>query len=183
MNRFIAKIVARPNGNGGRGRSTQHQERRLGHLVTRAESAPCTCPGRLRTRSRERLDDCRHRGRRGRDRAHPDAGSARLRHRDPPPVRRRRRELLAAARRAAQARLDAGELPGLPARDRGRSARATGPSPPSRPTCGTAAWRSPARRPQDDHQRAQLGRAACSWRTSRTPTRRPGRTSSRARPT
>ena len=43
MNRFIAKIVARPNGNGGGGRSTQHQERR-GHVVTRAESAPCTCP-------------------------------------------------------------------------------------------------------------------------------------------
>jgi len=42
MNRFIAKIVARPNGNGGRGRSTPHQERRP--VVTRAESAPCTCP-------------------------------------------------------------------------------------------------------------------------------------------
>ena len=42
MNRFIAKIVARPTG-GGERRSTQRQERR-GHVVTRAESAPCTCP-------------------------------------------------------------------------------------------------------------------------------------------
>jgi hypothetical protein len=42
MNRFIAKIVTRPNGNAGGGRSTPHQERRL--VVTRAESAPCTCP-------------------------------------------------------------------------------------------------------------------------------------------
>ena len=33
------------------------------------------------------------------------------------------------------------------------------------------------RRPQDDHQRAQLRRAASSWPTSRTRTRRPGRTS------
>ena len=43
MNRFIAKIVARPNGNGGGGSTTQSQERRLGYVVTRAESAPCTC--------------------------------------------------------------------------------------------------------------------------------------------
>jgi hypothetical protein len=39
MNRFIAKIVGRPNGGGGR--STPHEERRP--VVTRAESAPCTC--------------------------------------------------------------------------------------------------------------------------------------------
>ena len=44
MNRFIAKIVGRPNGNGGGGVAAQTQQRRLGYVVTRAESAPCTCP-------------------------------------------------------------------------------------------------------------------------------------------
>jgi hypothetical protein len=43
MNRFIAKIVARPNGNGG-GRASTQQERRAGYVVTKAESSPCTCP-------------------------------------------------------------------------------------------------------------------------------------------
>jgi hypothetical protein len=40
MNRFIAKIVGRPNGKP----SAQAQQHRLGYVVTRAESAPCTCP-------------------------------------------------------------------------------------------------------------------------------------------
>ena len=35
-----------------------------------------------------------------------------------------------------------------------------------------------AGRPQDDDQRAELRARGCSWRTSRTPTRRPGRTCS-----
>lgn len=43
MNRFIAKIVGRPNGKAGAD-STQAQQHRLGYVVTRAESAPCTCP-------------------------------------------------------------------------------------------------------------------------------------------
>jgi hypothetical protein len=40
MNRFIAKIVSRPNGK----RSAQTQQHRAGYVVTTAESAPCTCP-------------------------------------------------------------------------------------------------------------------------------------------
>ncbi len=43
MNRFIAKIVARPNWTEANGAAPRRQERR-GHVVTRAESAPCTCP-------------------------------------------------------------------------------------------------------------------------------------------
>jgi hypothetical protein len=43
MDRFIAKIAARPNESGGGRRGTRKQERR-GYVVTRAESAPCTCP-------------------------------------------------------------------------------------------------------------------------------------------
>ena len=87
------------------------------------------------------------------------------------------------ARRARQAALDAGELPDfLPEtaaiRER-RLARRAGAAPISGP---------PRRdhrpgRPQDGDQRAQLRRAASSWPTSRTPTRRPGRTSSTARST
>jgi hypothetical protein len=44
MNRLIAKIVGRPNGNGGGSLSTQTQQRRVSYVVTKAESAPCTCP-------------------------------------------------------------------------------------------------------------------------------------------
>ncbi len=44
MNRFIGKIVSRPNGNGGGSSSEQAQLHRLGYVVTKAESAPCTCP-------------------------------------------------------------------------------------------------------------------------------------------
>jgi hypothetical protein len=40
MNRFIAKIVGRPNGNGG----NSAKKPRAGYIVTSAESAPCTCP-------------------------------------------------------------------------------------------------------------------------------------------
>ena len=52
-----------------------------------------------------------------------------------------------------------------------------------------AGHRGPARRdhragrPQDGDQRAQFGRQACSWPISRTPTRRAGTTTSRARST
>jgi malate synthase len=55
----------------------------------------------------------------------------------------RRRELLA-ARTARQARFDAGETARLPGRHR-HIREATGPSRRSRPTCRTAASRSPAR--------------------------------------
>lgn len=43
MNRFIAKIVHRPNGNGG-GATTKQGSRQGPYIVTKAESAPCTCP-------------------------------------------------------------------------------------------------------------------------------------------
>jgi hypothetical protein len=41
MNRFIAKIVGRPNGNGG---GSAPKKPRSVAIVTKAESAPCTCP-------------------------------------------------------------------------------------------------------------------------------------------
>jgi len=41
MNRFLAKIVGRPNGNGGSGAAKKQRAR---YVVTKAESAPCTCP-------------------------------------------------------------------------------------------------------------------------------------------
>ena len=45
MNKLIAKIVGRPNGNGGGGSlSTRTHQHRAGYVVTKAESAPCTCP-------------------------------------------------------------------------------------------------------------------------------------------
>jgi hypothetical protein len=40
MNRFLAKIVGRPDGNGG----GAAKKRRASYVVTKAESAPCTCP-------------------------------------------------------------------------------------------------------------------------------------------
>ena len=40
MNRFIAKIVGKPNGNGG----SAPKKPRSAYVVTKAESAPCTCP-------------------------------------------------------------------------------------------------------------------------------------------
>ena len=40
MNRFIAKIVGRPNGNGG----GHAQKPRAKKVLTTAETAPCTCP-------------------------------------------------------------------------------------------------------------------------------------------
>ena len=48
-------------------------------------------------------------------------------------------------REERQARFDAGELPDFPAGDAARSARATGRSRRSPPTCSTVASRSPAR--------------------------------------
>jgi hypothetical protein len=44
MNRIIAKIVGRQNGDGGAARSTETHEPRVGYVLTTAESAPCTCP-------------------------------------------------------------------------------------------------------------------------------------------
>ena len=44
MNRIIAKIVGRQNGNGATAHSTEARESRAGYIVTRAETAPCTCP-------------------------------------------------------------------------------------------------------------------------------------------
>jgi hypothetical protein len=44
MNRLIAKIVGRPNGNAGGPLSMQTQERQAAYVVTTAESAQCTCP-------------------------------------------------------------------------------------------------------------------------------------------
>jgi hypothetical protein len=41
MNRFIAKIVGRPSGNG----RVQVQKPRSKKVLTTAETAPCTCPG------------------------------------------------------------------------------------------------------------------------------------------
>ena len=71
-------------------------------------------------------------------------------------------------------------LPGRDARDpRGRLAGRAGAGRPAGPPRGDHR----ARRPQDDHQRAQLGRARASWPTSRTRCRRRGRTSCRARRT
>ena len=40
MNRFFAKIVGRPNGNGG----SAAKKPRGPYVVTKAESSPCTCP-------------------------------------------------------------------------------------------------------------------------------------------
>ncbi len=54
--------------------------------------------------------------------------------------------------------------------------------PPRRPAGPPRRDHRPGR-PQDGDQRAQLGREASSWPTSRTRTRRPGRTASRARRT
>lgn len=42
MNHFIAKIVGRPNGNGG---AARRKKPRAAYVVTTAETAPCTCPG------------------------------------------------------------------------------------------------------------------------------------------
>ena len=73
-----------------------------------------------------------------------------------PPIRARRRQ---AAR--------------LPARDAGDSRRRTGPArryPPTSPDRRVEIT-GPGR-PQDDHQRARTRARACSWPTSRTPTRR-----------
>ena len=86
-----------------------------------------------------------------------------------------RREELLAARVERQKELDAGELPDfLPETANIRNgdwkvAPAGGPARPPRRDHRPG-------RPQDGHQRAQLRRATCSWPTSRTPTRRPGRT-------
>ena len=55
-----------------------------------------------------------------------------------------RRELLC-ARQDRQERLDAGELPDFLPETAARSRTATGGSRRCRPTCKTAAWRSPAR--------------------------------------
>jgi hypothetical protein len=44
MNRFVAKIVGRPNGNGGSATATQRPQLPTGYVITKAESAPCTCP-------------------------------------------------------------------------------------------------------------------------------------------
>ena len=44
MNKLIAKIVGRPNGNGAVPLTTKTQQHRVSYVVTRAESAPCTCP-------------------------------------------------------------------------------------------------------------------------------------------
>ena len=44
MNKLIAKIVGRPNGNGAGTLSTPTQTKRVNYVVTKAESAPCTCP-------------------------------------------------------------------------------------------------------------------------------------------
>ena len=89
----------------------------------------------------------------------------------------RRNELL--ARRAArQAEFDAGKLPDFLPETRAireanwtlRAGSRRHPRPPRRD-------HRPGR-PQDDHQRAQLAARTCSWRTSRTPTRRAGTTTS-----
>ena len=42
MNKLIAKIVGRPNANGALSPPTK--QHRSAYVVTRAESAPCTCP-------------------------------------------------------------------------------------------------------------------------------------------
>jgi len=42
MNRFIAKIVHRPNGHGSG--SSKPGPNQAPYVVTKAESAPCTCP-------------------------------------------------------------------------------------------------------------------------------------------
>ena len=84
----------------------------------------------------------------------------------------------ASARATAGGR--AARLPGRDARDpRGRLDGRAGPARPAGPPGGDHR----PDRPQDDHQRAELGRRRCSWPTSRTPTRRPGATWSRARST
>jgi hypothetical protein len=45
MNKFIAKIVGRPNASSAGGSfSTPTQKRPATYIVTAAESAPCTCP-------------------------------------------------------------------------------------------------------------------------------------------
>ena len=44
MNRFMAKIVGRPNGNRGSATTTHRPQRLAAYVVTKAESAPCTCP-------------------------------------------------------------------------------------------------------------------------------------------
>ena len=43
MNKLIAKLVGRPSGN-ETALLTRPQQLRVGYVVTRAESAPCTCP-------------------------------------------------------------------------------------------------------------------------------------------
>ena len=96
-------------------------------------------------------------------------------------LRQPRRRALLARRREVQARLDAGCAAGLPARDRGVRAAATGRRPRSRRTCWTAASRSPGPSTARWSSTRSTPARTSSWRTSRTPTRRPGRTSSRAR--
>ena len=93
---------------------------------------------------------------------------------------RRRRGLLA-RRRETQRKLDLGWKPEFPAEtaDIRASDWTVAPIPADLPGPPRGDHRPGG--PQDGHQRAQLGRAASSWRTSRTRTRRPGRTASRAR--
>ena len=68
-----------------------------------------------------------------------------------------RREELLEARGRRRARRPTGRCP-TSCRTRGTCATATGPWRPYPATCSAAASRSPARRPQDDDQRAELGR-------------------------
>jgi malate synthase len=74
-----------------------------------------------------------------------------------------RRSKLLARRAQRQAEIDAGKLPDFCTR-RARSAMATGAARRFHPTFSTAAWRSRARRPQDDRQRAQFRRVGVHGR-------------------
>ena len=91
----------------------------------------------------------------------------------------RRTELL--ARRAArQARFDAGELPDFLPETRAIRDGDWTCAPVPADIAGSPRRDHRPRRPQDDHQRAQLAARTCSWRTSRMRTRRAGTTTSRA---
>ena len=124
-------------------------------------------PGRRRAPRRARRRDPLRRGARLRRHLQRDFGG--------------RREELLAARAARQQRLLAGEVPDFLGGDAATSARATGRCAEAPPDLAGPPRRDHRPdRPEDGDQRAQLGRAASSWPTSRTRTRRPGRTWSRA---
>ena len=138
-------------------------------------------PGVLRTRPRERVaaGDRFGRSRRrrcGRPASGPDPHrrGARVRRRARAALRARRLELLL-ARAERQRRLAAGELPDFLSETRELREADWAVAPVPADLLDRRVEITGPGRPQDGHQRAQLGRAASSWPTSRTRTRRRGR--------